>query len=196
MNAIYSYFDNIDPYAVKELSGCVEFMTGKHLILVDNLSELMSINDSQEVIIFVNKLTHGATCFCQYAHLNMKVIDVVDDRATSCSAVRRIINLQLPVSTIFNTIIKVINSNHHRRACQLCYVLGELTPEEKTLIKIIREGKHTTEQIATEMGISNKIVSKHKRKIMSKINIKNSILFYNWIIKMEPLNAPVIPGGV
>lgn len=196
MNAIYSYFDNIDPYAVKELSGCVEFMTGKHLILMNNLNELASMNASQEVIIFVNKLTHSATCFCQYAHLNMKFIDVVDDRATACSAVRRIINLQLPVSTIFNTIIKVINSNHLIPACQLCHVLGELTPEEKTLIKIIREGKHTTEQMASEMGIGNKLVSKHKRKIMNKININNSISFYNWIIRMEPLNEPVIQGGL
>lgn len=194
MTVIYSYFDNIDPYAVKELSGYVEFMTGKHLILMNNLSELVLMNTSQEVIIFVNKLTHGATCFCQYAHLNMKVIDVVDDRSTSCSAVRRIINLQKPVSSLFDTISRVINSNHLRPACQLCHVLGELSPEEKMLIKIIREGKHTTEQMAIEMGVGNKIVSKHKRKIMDKININNSISFYNWIIKMESLNMPVIHG--
>jgi hypothetical protein len=114
-------------------------MTGKRLVVMSNLSELMSMNDSQEVIIFVNKLTHGATCFCQYERLNMKVIDVVDDLVTSCSALRRIINLRQPVSCIFETISRVINSNHHRTACQLCHVLSELTPEEKMLIKIIRE---------------------------------------------------------
>lgn len=194
MNLIHIYFDNIDPYAKAELSGYLEFMTGKRLVVMSNLSELIPMNDLQEVIIFVNKLTHGATCFCQYERLNMKVIDVVDDLVTSCSALRRIINLRQPVSCIFETISRVINSNHHRTACQLCHVLSELTPEEKMLIKIIREGKHTTEEMASEMGIGNKIISKHKRKIMDKVNIDNSIAFYNWVINMEFFNLSGISG--
>ena len=88
----------------------------------------------------------------------------------------------------------MINSSHHRTACQLCHVLSELTPEEKMLIKIIREGKHTTEEMASEMGIGNKIISKHKRRIMNKIDIDNSIAFYNWIINMESFNLSSIYG--
>lgn len=194
MNAIYSYFDNIDPYAIKELSGYLEFMTAKRLVVMNNLNELMSMNSSQEVIIFVNKLMHGATCFCQYERLNMKVIDVVDDPVTSCSSLRRIINLRQPVLCIFETISRVINSSHHRAVCQLCNFLNELTPEEKMLIKIIRDGKYTTEEMAKEMGIGNKIISKHKRKIMDKVNIDNSIAFYNWVINIESLSLSGVYG--
>lgn len=194
MNVINIYFDNIDSYAKNVISDYVEFITGNKLVVMSSLSELKSVKLTQEVIIFVSKLTHGANCFCQYEHLNIKVIDVVDDRTTSCSALRRIINLRQPLSGIFETISRVINSSHHRTACHLCHVLNELTPEEKTLIKIIREGKHTTKEMATEMGIGNKIISKHKRKIMSKINIDNSIAFYNWIINMESFKLSGIYG--
>lgn len=194
MSVIYIYFDNIDSYAKNVLLGYVEFITGNKLVVMNSLSELKSVKLTQEVIIFVSKLTHGANCFCQYEHLNMKVIDVVDDRTTPCSALRRIINLRQPVSGIFETISRVIKSSHHRTSCYLCHVLNELTPEEKKLIKIIREGKYTTEEMATEIGIGNKIISKHKRKIMSKINIDNSIAFYHWVINMESLNLSGVYG--
>ena len=185
MNEIKCYFEPTDSYAKIEIMEHIESTSNKRPIEINSINELTHVKDGQKIILFLSKISHTARCLCNYRHLNIVVIDIIDDMSTPCSISRRTINIRQPIEAIFNTLDNIIDKHSNTFSCECCNILFGLSPIEKKLIQMLRSGEQRTEALASKMGVNSKTVSRHKRSIMSKINIDNSISFYKWVERLD-----------